>query len=115
MRVCLFLLTALALGSGQTPQHQQLNPTVRYTISNSPEGSQQYYMGGEGSEYFDVVAGPIVTRYAEVFWTHLPTVPLPQDIVDRFDGQVMMITGNSMFCHSAAVKLTRWMRPQVTK
>jgi hypothetical protein len=40
-----------------------------------------------------VYAGPITTRYGEVFWQGLPTVPLPPDIVQKYDGKTIAITG----------------------
>jgi hypothetical protein len=42
-------------------------------------------------EFFELYAGPITTRYGEVFWQGLPPVPLPPDIVSRFDNKAMAI------------------------
>jgi len=44
-------------------------------------------------EFFELYAGPITTRYGEVFWQGLPPVPLPPDIVSRFDNKAMAIVG----------------------
>ena len=38
-------------------------------------------------------AGPISTRYGEVFWRGLPPAPVPAEIQKRFDGKVIAITG----------------------
>ena len=44
-------------------------------------------------EYFDVWAPEIATHYGEVFWTSQMNHPLPPDIVARFKGKVIAITG----------------------
>ena len=38
-------------------------------------------------------AGPVNSTYGEVFWTSLPTVELPDDIVKRFKGKGMAVVG----------------------
>jgi len=48
---------------------------------------------GSQREYFEVYAGPISTRYGEVFWRGLPAVPVPEEIQKRFDGKTIAITG----------------------
>eukprot|EP01045_Picozoa_sp_COSAG04_P034121 COSAG04_NODE_7339_length_1144_cov_23.942880_1_plen_89_part_00 len=71
-----------------------------YLFQNpNPKSSKQYdtdygtrYPGSQ-REYFEVYAGPISTRYGEVFWRGLPSVPLPEDIVKRFDNRTIAITG----------------------
>ena len=71
-----------------------------YLFQNpNPKSSKQYdtdygtrYPGSQ-REYFEVYAGPISTRYGEVFWRGLPSVPLPEDIVRRFDNRTIAITG----------------------
>mmetsp|Transcript_19740 Transcript_19740/g.44426 ORF Transcript_19740/g.44426 Transcript_19740/m.44426 type:complete len:904 (+) Transcript_19740:70-2781(+) len=50
----------------------------------------------KGHEYFDVWAPEIATHYAEAFWTSQGNLPLPQSIIDRFEGKVMAITGYEM-------------------
>ena len=37
--------------------------------------------------------GPITSTYGEVFWTSLPEVQLPQEIVQRFKGKGMAVVG----------------------
>ena len=44
------------------------------------------------SRYFELLSAVQSTQYSEVRWTPL-TQPLPKDIVSRFDGKVMVITG----------------------
>ena len=65
---------------GQTPQSEQLNPHVAYRLSNARAG-EQFFMGGEGQEHFDVYTPPIRTRYSEVYWTSMAPVPLPPAVV----------------------------------
>ena len=36
---------------------------------------------------------PIRSRYGQTFWTMMDAVPLPKEIVERFDGKTMAITG----------------------
>ena len=40
-----------------------------------------------------VYMGPITHRYSEVFWTSLPETEVPPEIVKRFEGKGMAITG----------------------
>lgn len=40
----------------------------------------------KGHEYFDVYSPEIATHYGEVFWTDMGNVPIPDDIIKRFDG-----------------------------
>jgi len=47
----------------------------------------------KGHEYFDVWAPEISTHYGEVFWTDQLHHPLPKEIVARFKGKTMAITG----------------------
>eukprot|EP01043_Picozoa_sp_COSAG02_P075684 COSAG02_NODE_15725_length_1146_cov_1.071633_2_plen_99_part_00 len=37
--------------------------------------------------------GPVTSTYGEVFWTSLPEVQLPQEIVERFKGKGMAVVG----------------------
>ena len=40
-----------------------------------------------GVEYFETYVGPITSYYSQVWWTGLPAVDLPADLVKRFDGE----------------------------
>jgi hypothetical protein len=44
-------------------------------------------------QYFDVYSPPIVTRYAQVFWTSMDAVPIPADVAAKFSGKTMAIRG----------------------
>jgi len=50
----------------------------------------------KGHEYFDVWGPEIATHYAEVFWTDQGNNPLPDQIVKRFAGKTIAITGYEM-------------------
>lgn len=47
----------------------------------------------KGNEYFDVWAPEMATHYGEVFWADQGNQPIPKEIIDRFAGKVMAITG----------------------
>ena len=46
-----------------------------------------------GVEYFDVHSPTISSLYSQVFWTGLPPVDLPADIVARYAGRGMAVVG----------------------
>eukprot|EP01052_Picozoa_sp_SAG31_P022016 SAG31_NODE_1732_length_7421_cov_10.241191_3_plen_115_part_00 len=46
-----------------------------------------------GAEFFEMYVGPITSMYSQVWWTGLPSVELPKDIVERFEGKGMAIVG----------------------
>ena len=47
----------------------------------------------KGHEYFDVYSPEIATHYGDVFWHDQGTLELPTEIVERFAGKVIAITG----------------------
>ena len=46
-----------------------------------------------GVEMFEVHLGPVTSTYGEVFWTHLPSVGLPDELKQRFKGKGMAVVG----------------------
>ena len=64
------------------------NGGIPYQISNS-DGE---YSTDFTDEYFDVY-GEVRTRYSQVYWTRNDPIALPLNIVDRFKGKMMAITG----------------------
>ncbi|CAJ1365120.1 unnamed protein product [Effrenium voratum] len=44
-------------------------------------------------DYFDVYSPPIKTLYSQVFWSGLPPVDLPSEVVQRFEGKGMAVVG----------------------
>ena len=67
-----------------------LNAHYPYLIANplTPDAASRSFRG----EHFDVLGPETKSRYSEVMW-HSQPVDLPQEIVDRFDGKVMAVTG----------------------
>lgn len=66
---------------------------VPYAIGNpAPTGTYSTEFEKESPQYFDVYA-EVQTRYSQVYWTNSGPLPLPQEIVDKFAGKVMAITG----------------------
>ena len=91
---CVCLLHSAS--AGITPQHEQLNPEVVYRVANAVDAQQQFFMGGAGQEHLDLLTPPIRTRYSEVYWSLMPPIALPADLVKRYDGKVMAITGHEV-------------------
>ena len=46
-------------------------------------------------EHFDVY-GEVRTMYSQVYWTRNAPIALPPEIVERFRGKVMAITGEAL-------------------
>lgn len=90
--VVTFILSPLTnAGSAQ-------NMNGLYTISNPNPAAPKQFSGDfttyiEGNEYFDVYSPEISTVYGQVYWTMMDAVPLPKEIIERFDGKTMAITG----------------------
>jgi hypothetical protein len=62
-----------------------------YQIGNSQTFETDF--AKKGSEYFDVYTQNITSRYGEVYWTQMPDVTLPPEIVARFANSTIAITG----------------------
>jgi len=92
--VATMLLTLCAAAPSTAP-----NMNGEYVISRTPRAnasipfSANYSQYPGGTEYFDVYSPPITTLYSQVFWTRLPTVPIPEEIVTRFAGKDMAVVG----------------------
>ena len=71
----------------------QLNAEVNYTVANPVSGWRKRY--SFRGDYFEVDSPKITSQYSQVVWPAggLPNVPLPADVVARFDGKVIYITG----------------------
>lgn len=82
-------LLALAVAARAVRTDEPMNPFA-YEIANpAPGGSSSVDYRGE---YFEFL-GPLVTsKYSEVAW-YAQTSPLPTEIVKRFAGKVMAVTG----------------------
>ena len=71
----------------------QATPKGGAAVNGSTAWSTEFKNYPGGVEYFEVLAGPVKTTYSEVFWTGLPAVQLPAELVQRFDGKVMAVVG----------------------
>ena len=88
------------------------SPPTPFVPSNSPNMNGVYFRSETGTEagarqtirefheypggvrYFDVYSPPFSTLYSQVFWTALPPVDIPQEVIDRYrDGGVMAMVG----------------------
>lgn len=89
----IFLLGSL-LGS------PNMNGDVYYisnpNVSSKPFSTQYQDRFPTTLEYFDVYSDPITTVYGEVFWTVMDPIPLPKEIVQRFQGKPLPIIGYEM-------------------
>ena len=89
------LLGILANGGAQRVTDENMNG--EYLLAQTPRGHGNWttnfkdYPGGV--ESFTFYAGPINSTYSEVFWTSLPEVNLPAEIVKRCKGKAMAIVG----------------------
>ena len=59
----------------------------------STKFSTQFYEINKSTEFFEVYSHPITSRYADVYWTMMPPVNLPDNIVNRFNGKTIAIVG----------------------
>jgi hypothetical protein len=67
-----------------------------YLISNANPKAPNLFnsdLSAGGSEHFDVYGPNITSMYSQVYWTMMGAVDLPEEIVKRFKGKVMAITG----------------------
>ena len=90
----------LTLFSGANALAPNMNGPNLYGIAN-PNMSSGYFSTNFSditpqAEYMDLYSAPITSRYADVYWTMLPTIPLPKDIESKFNNKVMAITGYEM-------------------
>eukprot|EP00041_Stephanoeca_diplocostata_P025952 m.691955 g.691955 ORF g.691955 m.691955 type:complete len:857 (+) comp22858_c0_seq1:64-2634(+) len=81
------LVLGFAIGVAESDSTMNSKP---YTIANplTPASAVRKFRG----EYFEMYGSWQTTRYADVDW-HPDPVPLPSDIIKRFDDKVMAITG----------------------
>jgi len=45
---------------------------------------------------FEVYAGPVNSTYAEVFWTALPQIRLPEELIQRFKNKGILIVQDTI-------------------
>ncbi|KAL4225559.1 hypothetical protein ACF0H5_016247 [Mactra antiquata] len=95
-----FILVVLfaSISSGYaaaTRREAPSNMNGRYVVASGGNQGVPFNddYGSKGHEYFDVYSPEIATHYGEVFWTDMGNNAIPKEIVDRFKGKVMAITG----------------------
>ena len=67
---------------------------VPYHVANPAAGHAAHRFGFRNSSaYFEVYSPWIESRYSEVVWRSLDAVPLPADVVAKYDGRNMAVTG----------------------
>ena len=87
----------LLLGCAGAPGLAFENMNGEYLTTATPRATGAFdtnwshYPGGV--ESFDVHMGPITTLYGQVWWKTLPSLPLPAEVVKRFDGKAMAVVG----------------------
>ena len=90
----LALVSSVALGARVATKNMNAGPSYLFDNPKLDAATQfDTDFAAKNLEYFEVYAGPIETRYGEVFWSGLPEVPLPADIVARFKGKAIAIVG----------------------
>jgi len=74
------------------------NMNGKYSVASGDRQDVKFNddYASKGHEFFDVWAPEIATHYGEVFWTDQGNQPLPPEIVKRFQGKVIAITGYEM-------------------
>eukprot|EP01062_Namystynia_karyoxenos_P058476 TRINITY_DN4_c0_g1_i1.p1 TRINITY_DN4_c0_g1~~TRINITY_DN4_c0_g1_i1.p1 ORF type:complete len:752 (+),score=166.73 TRINITY_DN4_c0_g1_i1:99-2258(+) len=80
--VALLLLCSGVLGGNMNP--------AKYEIANALPGHPG---GGYRGKYFDIYSPAMNYKYSEVFWRMQEAVPLPPDVVARYNDSVMAVTG----------------------
>ena len=93
------LITILTFLSGAISTPNMNGPHL-YGIAN-PNMSSGYFSTNftditPDAEFFDVYTPPITSKYADVYWTMMPEIPLSKEIVSRFNNKVMAVTGYEM-------------------
>ena len=84
----LFLLAGGAAGVSQN-----MNGAYQVVSGADPDAPFNTDYASKGHEYFDVWAPEIATHYGEVFWTDQGVIDLPAEIIERFKGKTIAITG----------------------
>jgi hypothetical protein len=77
------------VGSGLGQDVGPMNQHGLYTIANAVDNTTSRPYNGE---FFELLSDPQRSQYSEVVW-HPMSQELPADIVQRFNGKVMVVTG----------------------
>ncbi len=93
MNVIIMMLSFLSLLQCLGNMNGNVYGISNPNVSEYPQFPTEFSKINTSSEYFDVYSPPITSKYAEVYWTMMPAVPLPENIVKRFDGKMIAIVG----------------------
>eukprot|EP01084_Bolivina_argentea_P258905 436665_1 len=86
--LCIIMVTMVTVSENQNMNGEYL---VASGATQNVNFNTDY--ASKANEYFDIWAPEIATHYGDVFWTSQGTIPLPNNIVKRFAGKVIAITG----------------------
>ena len=86
---------SLAAAAAEAAATSRSNLNGKYSVASVDKQDVPFPddYASKGMEYFDVWSPEIATTYGENFWTSMGDHPLPPEIVKRFAGKVIAITG----------------------
>lgn len=90
------LLTLLLLSNNaHAMEYNEQNMNGLYYVASGGNQDTKFNSdyASKGHEYFDVYSPEIATHYGDVFWHDQGKLDLPAEIVQRFAGKVIAITG----------------------
>lgn len=89
---------AVLVGHAAVISESASNMNGRYKVASGARQDVDFNddYASRGHDFFDVYAPEIATHYGEVFWADQGDNPLPANIVQRFAGKVMAVTGYEM-------------------
>jgi hypothetical protein len=74
-----------------TPKGKDVDTKFPKRYQDFPKGEEI-----EGIEYFDMYSPLFSQLYSQVWWSGLEPTPFPQDVIERYAGRGMVITGFEM-------------------
>jgi len=91
--MALFGLGVVVAANANNNNNNNMHPNMPYTLSNPAPGHAGERRKFSSSEFFEVDSTVMKMRYSEVVWRTLPAVALPQEIISRYAGRTMAVTG----------------------
>ena len=82
-----------ALVGAAVSDFPQMNKDVTYTVANPRPGAEGKAMKFHGQGFFTVDTAKFKSQYSQVIWRSVGVAPLPTEIVKKYDGKVMSVTG----------------------
>ena len=100
MRAALAVLSGVAASCATLPPTTVPNMNGEYVLSATPqsEGTQEKFPLNfkdypNGVEHFDVYSPVVTSLYSQVYWTGMPPIDLPEEIVKKYAGKGMAVVG----------------------